>query len=298
MSSFRIIHASDFHFDGSPELLEGLRALVTAAIARAPDLVVITGDLSAGGRPAELAVVARELERFGSVPRLVLPGNRDVVASAGPPGEARLLPADSDLDYFLALEPALSFGFDEGGADVAAAAPGAAFTELFGDLEPAYQDASVSVAGVNSSPRLRSDSLAHAAKRLRKAPAGAIRVFAMHHGLVGIPGRKVRDGDLSHRAGDVLALMLDLHVELVLHGHLHRAHVWQVGDGRHTMLVAGSGALVNDGRRDASFLEIDFDPTRIRILRRSPTGGAEILHEGVRTSSDGSGTRQGMAAAD
>jgi 3',5'-cyclic AMP phosphodiesterase CpdA len=298
MSSLRIIHASDFHFDGSPELLEGLRALVTAAIARAPDLVIITGDLSAGGRPAELAVVARELARFGNVPRLVLPGNRDVVPSAGPPGEARLLPADSDLDYFLALEPALSFGFEEGAADVVAAPAGAAFVDLFGDLEPAYQDARVSVAGVNSSPRLRSDSLAHAAKRLRKAPPGAVRIFALHHGLMGVPGRKVRDGDLSHRAGDVLALMLDLHVELALHGHLHRAHVWQVSDGRHALLVAGAGALVNDGRRDASFLEIDVDATRISILRRSPTGGAESLYEGPRTVRRPAGTRRGPAAAD
>ncbi len=86
---------------------------IDSAIAREPDLVVVTGDLSADGRPAELDEVARELARFGDVPRVVIPGNRDLEPSVGPPGEARPLPVDSDLDYFLALEPALTLGFDE-----------------------------------------------------------------------------------------------------------------------------------------------------------------------------------------
>ena len=109
-------------------------------------------------------------------------------------------------------------------------------------------------------------------------------MFALHHGLVGVPGRKVRDGDLSHRAGDVLALLMDLHVDLALHGHLHRAHAWQVSDGLHAVVVAGAGALVNDGRRDASFLEITADESTIGVRRRSPSGGAETLYEGARAA--------------
>jgi 3',5'-cyclic AMP phosphodiesterase CpdA len=283
MTELRIVHLSDFHFDGSPELTKGLRALVDAAAARRPDLVVVTGDLSADGRPAELEAVARELARFGEVPRVVLPGNRDLVASAGPPGEARTLPTDSDLDYFLALEPALSFGFEEA-PDEDAVAPEAAFIEQFGDLEPVYADPRIHLVAVNSTPRLRSDSLEQASRRLREAPAGALRVFALHHGLVGVPGRKVRDGDLSHRAGDVLSLLMDLHVDLALHGHLHRAHAWQVSDGLHAVVVAGAGALVNDGRRDASFLDITADPSRIVVRRRSPSGGSETLYEGPRAT--------------
>jgi hypothetical protein len=224
--------------------------------------------------------VAEALGRFDPVPRVILPGNRDLVASAGPPGEARMLPADSDLDYFLALEPALSFGFDDG--PDRGIAPEAAFRARFGELEPVYADPRIHLVAANSTPRLRSDALERAAKRLRAASDGALRVFALHHGLLGVPGRKVRDGDLSHRAGDVLALLMDLHVDLALHGHLHRAHVWQVSDGLHSVVVAGSGALVNDGRRDASFLEIDVDEARIEIRRRSPSGGAERLFEGRR----------------
>ncbi len=280
MKPLRIVHASDFHYDGSPDLRDALRELVDAAVAREPDLVVITGDLTANGRAREVDVVAAELERLGSVPRVVLPGNRDLVATAGPPGEARLLAQDSDLDYFLALEPALSFGFDDG-ADPGAQ-PGAAFLARFGELEPAWEDPAIHLAAVNSTPRLRTESLANAARRLRRAPVGAVRVFALHHGLVAAPGRKVRDGDLSHRAGDVLALLLDLHVDLALHGHLHRAHAWQVSDGQHATVIAGAGALVNDGRRDASFVEIDIDEATLTVRRRSPSGGGEVLYTGPR----------------
>lgn len=107
----RILHLSDFHFDGSRELVRSLTRMVDVATGLQPDVVVVTGDLSANGQADELAAVAQELERFGSVPRLVLPGNRDLEASVGAPGEALRIPVESDLDYFLALEPALNFEF-------------------------------------------------------------------------------------------------------------------------------------------------------------------------------------------
>ena len=73
----------------------------------APDIVIVTGDLTADGRPAELDDVREALEELAPIPRVVIPGNRDLVPSVGAPGEARPLPLDADLDDFLALEPAL-----------------------------------------------------------------------------------------------------------------------------------------------------------------------------------------------
>lgn len=286
MSSLRIVHLSDFHCDGSPELRAALARLVDRAIDCGPDLVVVTGDLSADGRPGELDIVAAELERFGSVPRVVLPGNRDLVPSVGPPGEARPLPADSDLDYFLALEPALGFGFDDVAMDPPAvidADPETRFSSRFGRLETRHADPRVQLVAVNSTPRLRPAELERAARRLRRAPPGALRVFAMHHGLLPVPGRKLRDGDLANRAGDLLALLLELKVDLVLHGHVHRAHAWLVSDGHHEMVVASAGALVNDGRRDASFNEILAGGGRLEVRRRSvATGEPSLLFQTTR----------------
>ena len=288
----RLVHLSDFHFDGSPELRRALRSLVDSAIARAPDLVVVTGDLSADGRPAELDEVARELARFGAVPRVVIPGNRDLEPSAGPPGEARPLPVDSDLDYFLALEPALTLGFDEAGrggeatleAD-AARDPETAWVARFGTTSPVLKRADLHVVAVNSTPRLRSEALEVAARQMRRAGPGALRIFALHHGLLPVPGRKLRDGDLTHRSGDVLALLADLRVDLALHGHIHRANAWQLSDGRGRLVVASAGALVNDGRRDASYLEVLAEHGRLAIWRRSvSTGRPTLLYEGARAA--------------
>jgi 3',5'-cyclic AMP phosphodiesterase CpdA len=284
----RLVHLSDFHFDGSSELREALRSLVDTAVALEPDLVVVTGDLSADGRPAELDAVARELERFGAVPRVILPGNRDLVPSVGPPGEARSLPVDSDLDYFLALEPALTLGFDDPGRSGPvdrggpAVDPESAWIERFGGLKAVHRGLDVHVVGVNSTPRLRSEALEIAALDLRDAAPGALRVFALHHGLLPVPGRKLRDGDLSHRSGDVLALLADLDVDLALHGHIHRAHVWKVSTGDRSVVVASAGALVNDGRRDASFLDIVAERGRLAIWRRSvTTGQPRLAYEGA-----------------
>lgn len=74
--------------------------------------VVVTGDLSADGRPDELDAVAAELARFDDIPRVVITGHRDL-AQRRATGRGAQPPVDSDLDYFLALEPALTLGFDD-----------------------------------------------------------------------------------------------------------------------------------------------------------------------------------------
>jgi 3',5'-cyclic AMP phosphodiesterase CpdA len=283
----RLVHLSDFHYDGSPELSAALRSMIDAVLERQPDVVVVTGDLTGAGRVSELDAVLDELDRLGDVPRVVIPGNRDLEPSVGPPGEARRLPLDTDLDYFLTLEPALNLGLDEraDGTDPArdGTNPEEAWIERLGGVESTYVDARIQVVGVSSTPRLRSSALERAAETIRAAPAGALRVFALHHGVLPVPGRKLRDGDLTHRAGDLLALLCDLEVDVVLHGHVHRAHCWQVSDGRHSLVVASAGALVNDGRRDASFLELLAEDGRLAVSRRSVAHGAPImLYEGTR----------------
>ena len=286
MKELRIVHLSDFHCDGSPELRAALARLVDRALDCDPDLVVVSGDLSADGRPAELDAVAAELDRFGPIPRVVVPGNRDLVPSVGPPGEARPVPLDSDLDFFLALEPALGFGFDDappGSGSGTDADPELRFSSRFGRLDPRFGDARIQLVAVNSTPRLRPNELERAARRLQRSPAGAFRIFALHHGLLPVPGRKLRDGDLASRAGDLLALLLELKVDLVLHGHIHRAHAWLVSDGHHEMVVASAGALVNDGRRDASFNEILVGDGRLEVRRRSvATGEPRLLFKTTR----------------
>ena len=58
-----------------------------------------------------------ELARFGVVRASSSPATATSSGPWGRPGDARPLPVDSDLDYFLALEPALTLGFDETGRE-------------------------------------------------------------------------------------------------------------------------------------------------------------------------------------
>jgi len=177
----------------------------------------------------------------------------------------------------------LSFGFSEEAGGRRDRPSDRAFIEAIGRLEPAHRDEHVSIVGLNSSPRLRPESLERAARRLRQAPPGVLRIVAMHHGLLPVPGRKLRDGDVTNRAGDVLELLIDLRVDLVLHGHIHRANAWQLSNGHHGLVVASAGALVNDGRLDASFLEVVAGDDRLTIDRRSAATGAALrLYDGPR----------------
>jgi 3',5'-cyclic AMP phosphodiesterase CpdA len=278
----RIAHVSDLHYDGSRQLRVTLDRLVGLVVDSGPDLVVVTGDLSADGRAGQLDDVRDALAKLRTVPMLVIPGNRDMEPTSGPPGEAEPLPPDSDLDFFLALEPALALGFED--EDGAQGDPAARFVARFGPTESVVEDDRFVAVGVQSTPKLSSESLARAARRLRRSE-GTIRIFALHHGLLPVPGRKLRDGDLVARAGDVLSLLCDLDVDLVLHGHIHRANVWRVSDARGEIVVASAGALVNDGRRDASFLDIAVGADSIDVDRRSvATGRATRLYSASRST--------------
>ena len=142
----------------------------------------------------------------------------------------------------------------------------------------------IQVVGVNSTPRLRSDALERGG---RDAPNGprrrAARVRAPPRPAAGPRPQAARWRPDQPGRATLLALLCDLEVDVVLHGHIHRAHCWQVSDGRMPLVVASAGALVNDGRRDASFLELLADDGRLAVWRRSVAHGAPImLYEGTR----------------
>jgi predicted MPP superfamily phosphohydrolase len=70
-----IVHLSDLHFGRlDPELPSTLQRAVVEA---APDLVVVSGDLTQRARVAEFKAAARFLEGLPA-PQLTVPGNHDV----------------------------------------------------------------------------------------------------------------------------------------------------------------------------------------------------------------------------
>jgi 3',5'-cyclic AMP phosphodiesterase CpdA len=100
------------------------------------------------------------------------------------------------------------------------------------------------------------------------------RIFVLHHHLVSVPGTG-RERNIVWDAGDVLALLTELEVDLVLCGHKHVPNVWQFNE----MLLVNSGTASSHrvrGYTRPSYNVIEIDDDRVRITQRYP-GLGEIV---------------------
>ena len=185
----QIAHLSDIHFGGE------LRAATEAALQKVdefdPTAIVVTGDLTLNGLPAEFRAAAAWLARLRQ-PTIVTPGNHDT------PYWNLILRALRPFDrYRRYIGPAGSTAFDT-------------------------QD--LSVRSLNSArgaqPRLDWSKGAMALGKLRAIEwRGGTRVFVCHHPLVDVQGAPVTGG--VRRGARAATLLAEAGVELVLTGHVH-----------------------------------------------------------------------------
>lgn len=195
-----LLHLSDTHFGAeNAQVLEDLVALV---LQERPQAVVATGDITEHAKAAEFAAAARFFSRLAAHHQIVVPGNHD-------------LPLWDVLRRLFA--------------------PYAEFRQAFGDdLEPCLQTRDIWVAGLCSTRRWRhhAGTLSNAQVRrsaqwLSMAPAGALRVVALHHPVAAGPckGQASSDAaapDVLHNAAFAVDAWSRAGVHLVLGGHTHR----------------------------------------------------------------------------
>jgi 3',5'-cyclic AMP phosphodiesterase CpdA len=188
----RVLHVSDLHFGTreDPAMEHALRALLERI---RPELIVASGDLTHRGRRDQHELAARFLRSF-DLPLLVIPGNHDIPYTF----PARFI------------------------------RPWAEFERLWETTEPLYRSDGLYVVGLNSvrpwrhqSGALRREQLRRACDLLQHAPAGALRIVALHHHLLGAPWRSTKK-PVSDR-NRVLATLVDGGAELILAGHIHQA---------------------------------------------------------------------------
>jgi 3',5'-cyclic AMP phosphodiesterase CpdA len=186
-------------------LEQGIRALITRI---EPELVVVSGDLTHHGKPAEHEVAASYLKSLEST-LLVIPGNHDI-----PP-------------------------FTPGRITH----PWREFKRHWQATEASYSSPTFEVVGMNSvNPwgyqrgRVGSAALDRAAAQLARAQPGALRVVAIHHQLAGAPWR-LRKLPLAGRSR-VLTRLADAGADLIVSGHIHQATVFD----RREFEVLGNGA--------------------------------------------------------
>ena len=203
----RILHFSDLHFGARDD--PAFHEAIGAFAARAqPELIVATGDLTHRGRPAQHDRAAAFLRGLGA-PVVAVPGNHDIPYT---------VPARFSH-------------------------PWREFDRVWNATEPVYSTDAVHLVGVNSVRPWRHQSggvadaqLSRVSQRLAHAPAGALRVVALHHQLIGAPWR-TRKKPVARR-NHVLASLVDGGAELILGGHIHQATVSE----RHEFEVLDSGA--------------------------------------------------------
>ncbi|MGH3118922.1 MAG: metallophosphoesterase family protein, partial [Gaiellales bacterium] len=101
-----------------------------------------------------------------------------------------------------------------------------------------------------------------------------VKVLVIHHHLVPVPGTG-RERNIITDAGDVLAELAALDIDIVLSGHKHVPYFWGVNG----MLICNSGTVSTKrvrGMTPPSFNELVIDATTIKVFLHYPDGRREL----------------------
>ncbi|HEV8627047.1 MAG TPA: metallophosphoesterase [Acidimicrobiia bacterium] len=245
--SFLVAQLSDIHC-GSPFFdPQLLRHAVEEVRAVAPDLVLIGGDLTTDGYAHEFRDAQNHLDPLveAQLTTVVIPGNHDA----------------KNVGY-------LHFVDSFGPGDV----PGKGDRVLH--LTDSAGQAVTLVAMDSTKPDLAEGEIGrerYSWIRQQFSPPADLRIFALHHHLVPVPGTG-RERNTVWDSGDVLALLGEVGVNVVLSGHKHVPFVWLLND----LLVVNSGTVSSHRLRgyvrpSYNLLEITRD--RIVVTLRYPGTG-------------------------
>jgi 3',5'-cyclic-AMP phosphodiesterase len=254
--SFVIAQLSDLHC-GSPYFdAELLETAVNETIGLNPDLVVIGGDLTAEGYAGEFRTAQRFLEPLfqSGFTMLVIPGNHD----------------SKNVGY-------LHFRDTFGVGDVADKGDRVLSLTLPG-VDGSEGPFRIQVVAIDSSkPDLAEGEVGRelvAYPPVALAAEADFKVFVLHHHLVPVPGTG-RERNTVWDAGDVLALLAELKVDMVLSGHKHVPHVWLLDQ----VLLVNSGTVSSHrvrGYTRPSYNVLEVTGDEVRVTLKYPGAGERV----------------------
>ncbi len=196
--SLRILHISDLHF-GPPFLPTVGERLLRMAELLMPDAVVVSGDFTQRAKPQQFIDAASFLKELPPVPQLVIPGNHDVPLYRV--AERMLKPhalyrqhISQELNPVLRLDGAVLVGLD---------------------TSSPYRNL--------TNGRIHQWQLDLCSNALRNAPLDAARIVVAHHHFAPAPDY-LHDWTMP-KARRAIDRFIDLGVEMILGGHLHRAYI-------------------------------------------------------------------------
>jgi 3',5'-cyclic AMP phosphodiesterase CpdA len=238
-----LVHLSDLHFGRVDAAL--LAPLVERVQEIAPDVVVVSGDLTQRARSEQFEQAREFLDRLPG-PRIVVPGNHDVPLYNV---FARFL---KPLDKYRRIVEA--------------------------DLSPSYVDDEIAVLGVNTARsfvvkdgRINEEQIAELRKTLCTLPGNVFKVVVTHHPFDVQAGGN--DDDVVGRADEAMRAFAQCGVDLLLAGHVHTSHSGDSGEryalaGYEALIVSAGTATSTRGRGERnSFNRLRIDSARVDVQR-------------------------------
>ncbi|CAN7232853.1 metallophosphoesterase family protein [Rhizobacter sp. LjRoot28] len=228
-----LLQVSDTHFGTERPVV--VKALVRLARTQAPDVVVLSGDITQRARPAQF-VAARSFMQSLRVPKtLVIPGNHDIPLFNLP---ARLF------------------------------RPYGNYQRVFGDaLEATFEAEDLLVLTVNTTSRWRHKNgvvsraqIERVARRIEHAGTSQVRVVVTHQPLA---VTKPEDRENLLRGHEAAArAWCDAGVDLVLGGHIHLPFIVAVhrryDDMPNTLWAVQAGTAVSSRIRKGADNSVNF----------------------------------------
>ena len=239
-----LVHISDIHFGRVDyAIVERLREKIGAL---APDLIVVSGDLTQRARSAQF-IEARDFLESLPQPQIVVPGNHDI-------------PMHNVFARFVTpLEKYKKY--------------------ITADLQPFFADEEIAVIGINTARsltvkdgRINDDQIAGIRAKMCGLDSQMLKIVVTHHPF-DLPAGFDED-DIVNNAARAMPQIADCGADVFLSGHLHVSHIshtaerYKLDSGRSALVIQAGTATSTRGRGEAnSFNVIEFESPRLVIKR-------------------------------
>ncbi len=237
----KIVQMSDIHVGSGLFRPDLLSATIEETNSLEPDLVAVVGDLTTEGYRWEFEEAKGYLDRLECENVVVTMGNHD----------AKSVGYRHFEEFFGMREGATTIPVLEGEAKVVA-------------LDSTKPDLDEGEVGREHYAWLDSEF-----RDWDKGP----KILLVHHHILAVPGTG-RDANNLRDAGDVMAMLRELRVDMVLSGHRHVPYVWSISGVR----IVHSGTVSSmrvRGTMPPSYNVIDLDEESVKITLHQPGKGKE-----------------------